>query len=362
MENSDTLNSKVSKNLNYTVNSKSGLWMDVDLTNAEAPKADFIFMSSAADEYRYMNLGNLIPTENIPLISTYTSPEVMEKISGKYYQMIADNSKIEKIGSKYKLTMTNQNLLSLIREVANFNPLDDGIEDEYEPEFPEDFDKLQILGKNGITATYTIKNGNISVNDFTADISLNIANIVTTFGSEWEYESEGIINIKISGKTEYDKFGTTTVTYPELTDANSICLNELFEEEEEDYEYTFEYPYSYVSVDAEELPYENGNYYVPLRAVLERAYGDSITIGYEKGVITLTSEYFKGFETLSLNTKENKVYQDGVHIAAGDIKNVNGTTYVDTFLFTEVFGWELTHISHSLLENTYTVDFYTSEY
>ena len=361
MEISNVLNSKVSQNLNYTVNAKGGYWLDVDLTNTEAPKADYIFLLPTSDKYCYINAGKFIPTESLPLLSTYLSPELTEKVTAKYYQMLADNSKIEKIGSKYKLTMNNENMLALIKEVVNFNPLDDGIEAD-EIEFPEDYDKLQILGKDGITATYTIKNGKITIEEVSADISLNVANIVTTFGGEWEYESEGIINIKIAEKTEYTKIDTTTVTYPVLTDKNSICLNSMLEEAEEEadyYEYEMEYPYNYVSIETDTLPYENGNYYIPLRAVLEDAYEDTISIGYEKGVITLTSEHFDRFKTLSLNTKENKVYQDGVHIAAGDIKNVNGTTYVDTFLFTEVFGWDLTHISHFMLDDIYSVSFYT---
>lgn len=384
MTNDDVFSSVVSSNLNYTINSKSGLWLDVDLTNEESPKVDVIFMAPTSDKYRYIGAGEYIPKETLPLIKTYLSPNVTQKIKDKYAQLLSDNSTVEKIGTKYTISMTNDDYLALVKAISEFNPFyagstsgeasDEDLGEELTPDFENinvmgeelttGFENITIFGKDGLTASYTLKNGQISRTETNADISLNISEIAKAMGEEWPYEAQGIINIKLSEVDNISKIGTTEVKLPDLTESNSISLNKIIDENkesEEDYADYMEYPYGYVSVYDEIVFVENGNYYVPLRSILEDGYDDFVSIDYQDGVVTVTSEYFDKFNTLTVKIPDSKIYTDGTEQDCGGVMLVNDTTYVDSRLFTEVFGWELSDISHNMLDDSYIISFWTAE-
>ena len=370
MTTSEVFSSVVSSNLNYTINSKSGLWLDVDLTNEETPKADLIFMSPTSEKYRHIGAGEFIPKESLPLIKTYLSPNVTQKIKDKYAQLLNENCTVEKSGTEYKISMTNDNLQALMKAISEYNPfyeegaLGEEFDEELVEEMTSDFENINILGKDGITASCTLKNGQISRTESKVDISLNISEIAKAMGEEWPFEAQGIINIKLSEIDNYSKIGTTDVELPELTESNSISLNKIIEENkepEENYADLMEYPYGYVSVYDETVFVEDGNYYVPLRSILEDGYDDFVTIDYQDGVVTVTSEYFDKFNTLTVKIPDNKVYTDGTEQDCGNVMLVNDTTYVDSRLFTEVFGWYLSDISHSILEDSYIISFWTEE-
>lgn len=363
--NSDVFSSVVSSNLNYTVNSKSGLWLDMDITNVESPKLDLIFLSPTSDKYRYMSVGEYLPKENLPLIKTYLSPNVTQKIKEKYAQMISDNATVEKIGSQYKISMSNDDMIALMKAMMEYNPFyEEGLVEETDEEITPAFDGINIFGKDGMTTYYTLKNGQISRIESKVDISLNISEIAKAMGEEWQYENQGIINIKLSEIDNLTKIGTTVVKFPELNESNSISLNKVMEENmaqpEDDYTDIYDlYPFSFVSVYGETVFAENGNYYVPLRSILEDGYSDFISIDYQDGVVTATSEFFEGFNTITVNIRESKVYVDGMEQDCGSVMIVNDVTYVDSRLFTDIFGWELTEISHDVLGDTYNVSYWT---
>lgn len=122
-----------------------------------------------------------------------------------------------------------------------------------------------------------------------------------------------------------------------------------------------EYPLYYVCVYPEKLPAINGDMYVPLREVLEAGYEDSVSIAYNKGVITAESEFFPGFKTMKLTVGSDKILLDSEEKTLTPVINDGGKVYVNVRLFTEIFGWELDEATHSLLLKQYMCDFYTSK-
>lgn len=365
LTNSNVLNSVVSSNLNYTVKSKAGLWADIDLTNEEAPKLDVIYLPPTSDKYCYFNAGEYITKEDLDSFNTFFDFSEYQQRKDEISQLLYNNSKIEKTRTGYKLSLNNDNFVTFIKEMV---AADYGYNEEIAEEISKMFQNVQLLGKNGITSTYTITNGQISYAETKADISVNISGIVMAMEGEWPYKASGIINMQLSEKATFTKIGTTVVEFPALNEKNSISLNKMIEEEmnmrdpDFDYgDYEIEYPYSYAGANCDKLPMVNGDYYIPFRAVLEDGYDETVSISYQEGVISASSEYFPEFKSLTMTIGDDKVYIDGAERAVGTVMLVDGVTYVNTRLFTDVFGWELCDMTHDMLDNSYTVGFWTYE-
>lgn len=360
LTNSNILSSVVSSNLNYTVKSKGGLWADIDLTNVAAPKIDVTFLSPTSDKYHYFNAGKYITAEDLESFMEAFDVNEFQSLQNEFMQLLYNSSTIEKTRTGYKLSMDNEGFAMYVGSVAAYSFSG---EEGFDEETLAMFKDLQFLGKDGITALYTIKNGKISHADVKTEISINLSQIAKAMGEEWPYSASGNINIKLKEKVDFTKIGTTVIKFPKLTEENSVSLNKLIEDSmpsAEPYDdYVFDYPYGYVSASSNALPVIDGAYYVPLRSILEDGYNDSVTIDYDNGVITATSEYFDGFKTLKMAVGDNKVYLDDTERTLETVLLLDGVTYVSTRLFTEGFGWELSDINHDILNNSFTVSFWT---
>lgn len=359
LTNSNVMSSVVSSNLNYTVKAKSGIWADIDLTDAESPKCDVIFLLPTSDKYRYINAGKYITQENTDEYNEIFNSDELKKMTEEISQLLYDKATIEETETGYKFYMSNDNFAAYMDEIVRYGYESDMEIDE--EELPT-FKNMQFLGKDGITAVYTIKNGKISSEEVKADIAINISDIVKSMGEEWPYESSGIIKIKLSEKIDYTQIGTTVVSYPDLNDGNSIYLNTIIDEQlspDNSYELVVEYPRSYIQVNSSTLPVVNGEYYIPLRNVLERGYDDTVSLDFQKGVVTASCDFFPEFNTIKMTVGDDKAYIDGTEYEIGTVMCIDGVTYVSTRLFTEVFGWELYSLTHDILENNFSAVFWT---
>lgn len=360
LTNSNVVSSVVSSNLNYTVTAKCGFWADIDLTNEESPKMDLIFLSPTSDKYCYINMGEYITQESLTSFNTIFDMNELQKMQDEFSQLLFSNSIVEKTTTGYKITLYNDHFTKYMDAINAYSPT---YETDIDAEMPATFKNMQFLGNDGITAVYTLRKGRISQTEVKADISVNISSIVKALGGEWPYEASGTINVRLCEKVNYTKIGTTEVQFPELNEDNSISLNDIMEKsmQPDDYydDYTFEYPYSYVAADSNTLPVINGDYYAPLRSILEDGYGDSVYIDYQEGVITASSEYFPGFKTIRMTIGDHKVYVDESEQDLGIIMLIDGVTYVNTRLFTDVFGWELSDMTHDILGSSFHIGFWT---
>jgi len=133
-----------------------------------------------------------------------------------------------------------------------------------------------------------------------------------------------------------------------------------FEEGYEE-EYEVSYPYEYVWVMNDGLVEKDGLYYVPLRLTLENGYDDTVDIEYKKGKITLKSDWFEGFEKVTLNIGEKTAYADGKEYKVGEVLAKDGVTYVSTGFFEDIFGWSLKHYSYDRIGNYTDCEFATSK-
>ena len=110
------------------------------------------------------------------------------------------------------------------------------------------------------------------------------------------------------------------------------------------------------------LPVIGDEIYVPLRQTVEYGYEDSVTIGYDNGVITLSSEYFPGFGTLALTVDSGTAYADGQAVNIAPVVKIDNVTYVSASTFEDIFGWTFEYASYDMLEYDYYYEFFTEKY
>ncbi len=364
-------NVDVNTNLNIGVNSKMGMWMNVDFS-AEQPVMEYIYSLPIMNKYFKMNL--LDSVEVAEMIKAFYNKEYISDITKQTMGILVKYADIEKSGSRYTIKFDNESFTSYLDEVLScvyekseeiyksigivggiYNPL------EYLPSVKG----WKLLGENGFVCTYTTRNGKITKAEESIDISVDISEIYkAATGEEWAYSSNGLLDFTITAKSEISKVGSTKVTFPKLTAENTIEMSDFipeYEMAEQEYEYLPEvtYPNYYVSESCSKLMMIDGNLYVPLRQTLDAAYGETVAISYNNGVITAECEYFPTFKQLKLTVGSNKVYADEIEHFMGTVIEEDGISYVNSAVFCDIFGWELSWAEYNMLDNWYHYTFYT---
>ena len=87
----------------------------------------------------------------------------------------------------------------------------------------------------------------------------------------------------------------------------------------------------------------------------------ALPISFENGGLTAVSNYFPRFNTMVLSNGSDKVYFDNTEKTTGTVIIENGTTYVSSKLFTDIFGWEFSDATYDMLQNSYWYGFYTMQ-
>ncbi|MBE7022978.1 MAG: hypothetical protein E7412_00760 [Ruminococcaceae bacterium] len=373
----------VNSNLSVSVDSKSGMWMQYDL-NSETPVYKIIYSAPLLNKYLVIDLYDMFETEEeaqqyTTYMETLLSKDVVGSISEYSLELLEKYADIKFSASSCIVKIDNNALVSMVDELIPIlvTKFGDILYDSFGEEgSPVDFtsalesipplDGLQLLGENGIRYEYNLRGGKIATVDMAADISVDLKKITTElFDDEWELESPGLLDFSMNSKASFSKIGKTKVDIPELTEENSFTPEGLYPTYDDNGFYEESYPaYPYFSAwtETETLPIIDGEIYVPLRAILESAYDDSVSLSYDNGVIVANSEYFPGFSTLTLTVDSTEILLDGTPQNASKVLLLGEYTYVGSSLFEQVFGWSLASAQKDLMTGMNYVDFYTQSF
>ncbi len=357
----------INPNLNVGYNSKMGMWLDMDLSDAENPVFDIIYSYPFLNRYFTLSSDDILnySPEALDMLKSMFNKEYIDSVNNLAMDLFAKYSTIKGSGSKYTVTLDNDGLTAYIDELMLHMP-------EIVPFAKEDFSDIefpsikgwQLLGENGIESVYTLKSGKLSSEKVTADISLALDQIYTAItGGEWTYTSADTLDFTIEVSANVSKVGSTKVVFPVLTEENSFTISDIesaesYPEEAADIAEN-EYPLWYVNGYCSSLPVVDGEIYIPLRQTIESAYEDNAAIDYNNGVVTVSSKYFPGFNTLTLTIGTDKAYADNAEYTVGNIFTIDGSTYVSNKLFSEILGWELTYAQYDLVNDEYSYGFWT---
>ncbi len=394
----------LNSNLSVDINSKMGIWMRMDL-DADEPVMEIIYSLPVLNKYMVIDVFEMLPDDTqkaavLDVLNSVYSPDYIDSVKEYSMELLEKHAEIKVSGVNCTVKLDNAGLVAMMgdlfpvvfaklgdmlanvpiaeQEAASIGIIGgaDGptsilIEHEAENDstfaFVPDMSGFQILGEEGITCKYSLFSGKVSTIDVAADISFDISTFVTSItGEEWEPEAKALLEFAASAKIKLTNIGKTKVELPKLTTENSFNIMDMMPEYDEPMDYTDDYvpsyPYYSAWAECKELPVIDGEMYVPLRAVLEDAYYDQVSIGYDKGKIIMESEYFPDFKTLMIHENSTVAYMDGNERTISKVIVKDGTAYVGRTFFEELFGWELSYAYHDLINNSYEVSFYTDSF
>ncbi len=371
---------EINKNFNADINTKMGMWIEMDFTSLENPVLKVIYSAPMLNKYMIIDVFAMTDFETkaqiIEMMSNILSKENIDAMNTYSIGLITKYAKTENLSNSSIITYNNEGLVSMLDEMYGYmneqmkdympQPEIDMPEEMIQPQYElPSFEGVTLLGDKGIVCKYNYAGGKINSYEMSADISLNIKELYTALSQqEWIYENEGQVNFSVKCVAKIKNTGKTKVSFPELNEENSVDLAEKIQEQQQMYpNYTemMQYPYAWVDCQADELPVVGGDIYVPLRTTLENAYFETVNISYENGIITATSEYFPEFKTISVVIGGNALYTDLQEYNIGEVIKKDGITYVNYHMFEDVFGWALSGASYDMLEGNYWYSYTTFE-
>ncbi len=349
----------VNPNLQIGLDAKTGLWVDVDLSNQEQPVVDYIVSLPFLNKYMKIDLTKLLDSKTKLYLATMLQTDVIPVFEEECVKLFVANASMTQQGNRFTFKMDNDGLIAYINGI--FNMMADKLK-ILDLEIP-DFEGIKLLGENGLEIEVALLNGEISKVNTKTDVSLDLAEICKALtGEEWEYESLSTIDFTVATNAKFSQIGKTKVDFPVLTEENTMEFEYPEEEENTDEPYKPELPYYYVSEICDNLPVINDTVYIPLRQTIEAAYEDQAVIEYDNGVITLTSDCFKLGKEIKFTVDQNGVYTDGAYHNITNAVLIGDTTYAPSTFFTEILGWHFSIANYDLLDNEYYYTFYTDNW
>ena len=188
--------------------------------------------------------------------------------------------------------------------------------------------------------------------------SVSVGDIIEKDGTV--YVSELFINSVFGWEAGYAYCDLLTATmYVEIDKVPDMYDWDDYEDEEA--EILEEYPEEYLSGEEDYLPVVDGEMYYPFRTIMQDAFGDTVQIEFNNGVITTKCEYFDGFKTLSFTIGESVAYTDKETVEVGKIILEDGTTYVSCAFVENALKWSVSYASYNYMTQTYCYEIYTGE-
>ena len=353
------------RNLKMDITSKLGMWFEYDFTDNINPVFEIIYSIPFMEKYVHMDIFDIMTDEEkaqfVSIMFATMEKSLDSDTKDFFMEIFEKHADIDTSLSRATIKIDNDALVGIVNDMIPYiaNLAGQYLSEEEKMAMLESIDSFKIeniklLGEKGIECKYNFKNGKISKASTAVDISIDFSEIYTSVtGMEWYFESKGNLDFTFKTDTVVSKIGSTKVNMPTITDENTFSLTEKMKE---DMTYPTEipeeenaYPHWYIGGDVNKLP---------LRMTLESGYEDTVSIAFEKGVITVSCEYFPDFKTMKLTNGSSKVYFDGVEKKTDSVVIQDGTTYVSNKLFTEYFGWEFSSAYYDMLSNIYNYSFW----
>jgi DNA-binding MarR family transcriptional regulator len=237
----------------------------------------------------------------VALLKAVFNKEFMTAVQEKSTALLEQHASVKARGNRVELVIDNDALIAMLNDTLQMvTDIYAQIAKAYGNEYAEimaegipQIPNIQLLGKDGIKIEYTLSRGKISAMSMAMDFHLNMAGFAAMLEEELPVTHQGSLDIGIHMNGKMTSIGTTKVTFPTLTEENSLDFVEEMMKlypAPEVMEEMPEYPYYWADGWAEELPVVNNKFYVPLRDTLTSAYGETVTFGFENGKITEACE------------------------------------------------------------------------
>ncbi len=369
----------INSNLDVQVQGRTGIWLDMDLTDAANPKLLVISSSPTAPKYMVIDVFAILEVagseEDKQLVSGLLqmiyNQEAMQKLMQRNRELIEQYATVDVAYRSCTVHFDSENFSRYISElycevVDWFVPLEvitPAEADEIKIQTLTIAPQISLLGEDGYTMQVSF-NGAKAVQKVTTQMDVDIClrdifSVLDPTGESWVLDGEGRIAATVCEEMKLNAWGkSVSVKYPMLTAENSVSYSDLLAQQMAAEEEEIDYPYYYISVATLALPMIDGQYYVPLRATFEAAYDDQFEIDFtDDGTITITSPWF---DTITTRIGATTATVNGEEIQVGEvILHAGHTTYVNRRFFERIFGWQLVYLGYDLPWSEYYYDFIT---
>lgn len=357
-ENTGIFPLEINSNLKSTVEAKTGVWLDMDFSDNNAPLYKIIEKTPMSEKYYSIDLSESLKGEGISFDKLLSdSMKIAQESFGK-------NASITYDSEQYRIEMTDEGFKNYIIDVfksAVENNFYGGQDELFMSDFNEGFESMQsflkehrILGNPGLVMEGAIKDGQIKNTNSTINIDMNLYDLLGDFAPGFITHDNSDLKFTVKLNQDYIKTGEVIkIEKPFLTEDNSIDLMEFFKNSGysgDGYEYEYEYyepEYFYCYGDFTGKSIYNNKTCIPLRSVMYSFYIDDAAISCENQVISVAGNAGAPFQTLKLTIGSNIAEKNGNIIMLEEPVNVHdGVTMLTPGMIKQLFNADLSYISY----------------
>jgi len=367
---------KLNRNFESAYLSKTGMWLEMDIDKKELV---IIYSTPLNEKYAVLDFAKDVPAEVSEMVfgmyDKVFNREYMEKTSHEIMTLAAKHADISLSGNTCIVRYSNDSFVALIEDTADYikkmvSDMIPATDEDFEFEIPS-MKGIKLLGKDGIVCTYKLNGNNIKSLTEKWDISIGLAEIFKKVtGTEWNYEFDGNLDFSLECRADVSKIGTTHPQLPDITENNSFSIADKYfptpynEYEYENYEESF-YKSYYAFGNSDKEIYENGRYYVPVRACIEDAYWGCSDIAYENGTVTINTYCDTPEDNIrvTFTVGEDCAVVNGVYYEGfGEFIVADSTVYASVDFFEKCLGWSLYTLTKDLIDGSISYEFETFPY
>ena len=336
---------KFNKNLDVKINSRSGLWMDINVEDPENPVFDIITLP-ASEKYFHIGSDAILEDEDAKQEFVSVMTGVFDLISDKaatdaVKNFILEYADVKASNGVYIVKYDNESLIKILTAYSELMGIELPIS-----ELPVN---LGIETKYILNASGQIKETNSAVN-----ITCNLFDLFGADerdGAEWE---KGNLDITVFADSVYKNINRVNkIEFPVLTDENSVEWYDLTDSESY-------WDYYYWSGQTDDIIYQNEKYYFPLETLTEQNLTPRrYKFSYSGDKVTFENPSHYG--TFVFDTANKTVVKNGEAAQPVDVFSKDGKTYIDEEGM-KIFDMELYSFSYRFVEKDYEYHFDSTLY
>lgn len=385
LETENTVPARFNQNLLVTMNAKSGMWLELDFSDAKNPVYSIVLRTPLSDKYITADIVDMIKSKPngeaelarmIKLYGILTEEFTASALNNASVKLIEDCAKVSRRGNNVTVTFDDSGfkkyIVQTVGVIGEFAATVSELSSQPETsgdtvlasvgfEFDAEtaakaLEGIGILGKDGLVISYGLSGGRIAKVESNMHISLNLGAVLrAVFGEVAEETDEcpaADIDFTVCTAENYRNVnGNVKVTKPILNEENSVSFNALtsrpqteFGEDPADFESGLEFFGVYTT---EFIPLGVDNAYIGVRELFESA-GEDFDIFYSDGTVSVNMQSDGlGFDKAVFRVGESTATVDGMELALENpVILRDGRVYVDTSFVLAVLNFDTEEICY----------------
>lgn len=372
----------MNRNFKMTSEIMYAMWLNWDITDPSNPQMECIYSVPSQNKYFVVDAFNapgMSENDRADMISSMKktlNKDYMDAVNKEMLKSYRENSTIVFRGGKSIITFDKQGMnnvvadaVDIISQTFNSDAAYAGLMETGDaPSFPTKEQTAEFLNKYNIFADEAMiieitktSGGLLSAVNFKVNFAVDIAGLAAAYDFETVPGTPDVLNLSVTANTAYSSLNKkVTVDFPELTDDNSVNLNDY---PRFDYDWGGDNceHYEYIYLYCDYIPSVQGTCYASLDEFVSFAdrYGYDYDISNNGGTIILTDKNGKeSFKLVTMTVGSAELDIDGVKMnALNPVVEKDGEIYVDTEAMKYIFNADMETMSVDINTNIEDISF-----